>query len=315
MDVSGTATMAVDVHPQRLIVPFPPGGSTFFTAEELARRLEAVFGAPVEVEACTGDSGFDAVRRLCAAGDDATLLVGNINANSILPVLRRGEAFDYAAAVRPVTRLAEFPSVVMTRPDFPADSLSAFLQEMGARRGLLRYGTDFLGTYVDYDMLMLARTASVEIAYRAASGALAILEDLCAGNTDLAMLNVATAARHRDRFKPLAVTAPARLAAFPQVPTMAEAGFAGIGTSNWQGVFIARAAAPEAIAGAYAAVVAAMDDEAVRAAFADVGARVALSAEPSTFENEIAAEMREWERALPDIRRIPKVDDSGGNGR
>jgi tripartite-type tricarboxylate transporter receptor subunit TctC len=129
------------------------------------------------------------------------------------------------------------------------------------------------------------------------------------------MLNVATATRHRGRFKPLAVTAPARLAAFPEVPTMAQAGFAGTGTSNWQGVFMARAAAPEAVAGAYAAVVAAMEDEALRAAFADVGARVALSAEPPAFENEIATEMREWERALPDIRRIPKVDDSQGNGR
>ncbi len=294
-----------------LVVPFPPGGSTDFTARVLAQRLEVVFDHPVVVETRAGDDGLDAIRRLMQGPEDRMFLVGNVNANSVLPVVRQQSIdFDYANAVLPISRLAEFPSVMMTHTAFPADTLGDFLGHLKNTTGRMRYGTDFLGTYVDYDAIMLGRAAGLDVAYLATSGAVGILQELQAGNSDLAMLNVATANANKGKYKPLAVTGPDRLKNFPQVPTMAEAGFPGIGTSNWQGLFASRRASKDVTMGLYDVVVQVMDLPEMRGAFSDIDARAVTSSSPEDFAREIESEMREWKNTLAAILALPRADEA-----
>jgi tripartite-type tricarboxylate transporter receptor subunit TctC len=116
-------------------------------------------------------------------------------------------------------------------------------------------------------------------------------------------LNARTAgtAIRTGRIKGLAVTGPARLPGFPEIPTMAEAGFAGIGTSHWHGLFASRWVPADIVDRLHASVVRALDAEEVRSAFETAGARVVPSASPARFAAEIRTEMTAWEKVRADI--------------
>lgn len=287
-----------------LIVPFPPGGSTDFTARVLAERLARGLGWRVDVETRTGNFGYNAVDALLAADAERVFLVGNINANSVVPVVRRELAdIDHRQEIQPVTKLADFPSVVCTSKSFPADTLADLLSRLERTTGMIRYGTDFLGTYVDVDVIRLSERSGLGRACMTADGALAILENLEAERIDLALLNVATATANAARLKPLAVSAPGRLKTFPDTPTLDEAGFSGIGTSNWQGLIAARSASRDRIAVLHDAVATVMNDPGARQRFTEIDARVSISPSPADFETEIEAEAAQWERYVFEINR------------
>jgi tripartite-type tricarboxylate transporter receptor subunit TctC len=296
--------MATEEPAIKLLVPFPPGGSTDFTARVLAERLTRRLRWQVDIETITGDFGYNAVRALLSGDAESAFLVGNINANSVVPVVRRGLVdIDHWQVLQPVTKLAEFPSVVCTYTSFPADTVAGFLSKLKQTTGVIRYGTDFLGTYVDVDVIRLSERAGLARACKTADGALAILEDLEAESTDLALLNVATATANASRLKALAISGPNRLKSFPNVPTLHEAGFSGIGTSNWQGLLASQNAPQACVARLYRAAVEAMDDPETRQRFVGIDARVSLSTSPAHFAAEVDAEAAQWERYVLEINR------------
>jgi len=293
----------------KLVLPFPLGGSTGYTATVLARELTAVLGQSVTVEPRTGNFGIAALQHLRDNSDGHTLLVGNLTSNSMTPVFHRDAlGFDYLAQIAPISKIADFPSVVMTQLSAPAGTLAEFLSHLRSTTGTLVYGTDFLGAYVDVDAIALGKASSLRVAYHATDGAAGILADLLAGRTDLAFINVATATSNMGTFKPLAVYGEKRLPNFPDVPTMAEAGYPGIGTSNWQGLFASRRSPQAIIARLYDAVVSAMLTEASQEAFAAVNAAIATSESPTAFAEEISSEMARWERLKPEILALPQDD-------
>jgi tripartite-type tricarboxylate transporter receptor subunit TctC len=301
--------------PVTLALPFPLGGSTGYTATVLARLLAGTLGQPFTVEPRTGNFGISALQHLRDHPDGYTLLVGNLPSNSMIPVFHRDKmGFDYLAEVAPVSKLADFPSVVMTQLTAPADTLAAFLAHLKRATGKLVYGTDFLGTYVDVDAVALGNASGLRVAYRATVGADGIFADLLTGRIDVAFLNVATATRNIGKFKPLAVYGPHRLENFPDVPTMGEAGYQGIGTGNWQGLFASRRTSPDIIARLHRALTAAMSTQEASDAFAAVNASIATSTSPEAFAAEIRSEMARWERLKPEILALPQQDPQSGAG-
>jgi tripartite-type tricarboxylate transporter receptor subunit TctC len=306
---NGSSGEQYPARPVTLTLPFPLGGSTGYTATLLARELEAAFDQTFTVEVRSGNYGVNALDDLAAHPDGYTLLVGNLTSNSMTPVFHRDKLhFDYLREIAPVSKLADFPSVVMTQLSFPADGLAAFLAHLKRTSGCLTYGTDFLGAYVDVDAINLGKASGLKVAYHATDGASGILADLLAGRTDVAFINVATASANIGKFKPLAVYGRHRLRNFPDVPTMTEAGFAGIGTGNWQGLFAARRTRPEIIARLHRTVVKVMNTPSAKEAFTAVNAEIVTSASPDAFEAEIRSEMMIWERMRPQIIALPKID-------
>jgi tripartite-type tricarboxylate transporter receptor subunit TctC len=292
----------------RLIIPFPPGGSTGYTAKVLADELQKVLGQPVTLDVKTGNFGINALSELVGQSDGYTLMVGSVITNSMTPVMHRQDIkFDYDKEIMPVTRLADFPSVVMVAPSASANTLKDFLASLKAGSGKLTLGTDFIGTFVDVDTIRLAKTAGLRVAYHPnPNGANGILADLVAGKSNIAFLNVATASANTGKFKPLAVTGARRLANFPDVPTMTEAGYAGIGTSNWQGLFVSRHTAPDVVQRVHQAALSAMRSPEAKAAFDKVNAAIATSATPAKFEDEIKAERARWQELQPEVLALPQ---------
>jgi tripartite-type tricarboxylate transporter receptor subunit TctC len=304
----GALAPAATEYPDRpitVIIPFPPGGSTGYTAKVLAEEMAKIVSQPVAVEPKTGNFGINAIEAIIGKADGYTLLVGSIITNSMTPVMHRQKIrFDYDKEVVPVTKLAAFPSVLMTAPSTPADNLKGALARLKGS-GKLRFGTDFPGTYVDVDFINLGKAADLKVSMRSANGALAILDDLIADKIDMAMLNVATATANRGKYKPLAVTGTRPLPNFPGVPTMAEAGFPQIGTSNWQGLFAAAGASPAVIAALHRTALQAMSSPPSKEEFANVNAEIATSRSPQDFAAEIRSEMANWEKLVPEVLALP----------
>jgi len=300
-----TLASAYPEKPVRLLVPFPPGGSTEFAAKTVAGQLEKVLGQSFVIEHKLGDYGIAALRELVVA-DAYTLLVGSVNTNSIAPVLfRKRLGFDYESAITPISRLTEFPSVFVTRASVPANSVQEFIAYARETWGRVRNGTDWIGSYADIDAVIFGRKAGIDVVNveRPSGGADGLLEALVNNELDMIFLNARTAGRaiQAGRIRGLAVTGPDRLAGFPEIPTMAEAGFAGIGTSHWHGLFASRRVPPEIVSRLHVSVVRALDSEEARSTFGNAGARLVPSASPAAFAAEVKAEMAEWEKVKADI--------------
>ncbi len=292
----------------RLIVPFPPGGSTAHTAVVLAAALKAECGTGVALEYHIGDFGLNALRALVDPSDDHVLLIGNIITASMTPVLRREKmGFELNDQLAPVTKLAEFPSVLMTSLSVPIDNLDGLLRFCGRRDHRLRYGSDFLGTFVDVDAIEIGRRAGLVAALYEAGSANGVLAALINGSTDMALLNVATAAANKGKYKPLAVSGPRRLSGFPGVPTLAEVGFDGVGLMQWQGLFAPRRLPAGLINGLHQAAVRAMQSEAAKLAMESIDATAATSGSPAEFAAELGDENARWESMKAKILAVPRA--------
>jgi tripartite-type tricarboxylate transporter receptor subunit TctC len=233
--------------------------------------------------------------------DSHTLLVGSVNTNSLAPVLFRARlGFDYWSSIFPVSKISEFPSILVTRLAVPATSLQQFLEYAASTWGRVRNGTDWIGSYADIDAVILGKAAGVEVVNvaRPEGGADGLLEALVSDELDMIFLNARTAGRaiRAGRIKGLAVTGPGRLPGFPEIPTMQEAGFPGVGTSHWHGLFASSRTPGDVVGLLHGSVVKALGAPEVQAAFRDAGARVAPSASPPAFTAEIRGEMERWER-------------------
>jgi len=293
--------------PVTLVIPFPQGGSTGYTAKVLADELRKNWGQPVEIEVKSGNFGINAIEAIVGKSDGHTLMVGSIITNSMTPVMHpEAMRISYEKEVSPVTRLAEFPSVVIVRTDAPVDNLKDYLAYLKRTSGKLVYGTDFVGTYVDVDAIEIGKVGGLQVAYHAVNGATAILNALVEGKINFALLNVATATANVGKYKALAVTSARRLANFPDAPTMDELGFHGIASVNWQGLFSARSLPPDIVERLHAAVAKAMATREAQEAFSKVNATVAVSASPVAFADEIKTEMVRWEKAKPQVLSLPQ---------
>jgi tripartite-type tricarboxylate transporter receptor subunit TctC len=300
-----TNAMHYPVGPVRVIVPFPPGGSTEFTAQRLAEQLRNLLGQPFNIENRVGDFGIEAMRLLIDS-DAHTLMVGSVNTNSIAPVVFRQKMdFDYVTRIRPISRLTEFPSVLITRPSVPANTLREFIEYGKRTWGKIRNGTDWIGSYPDIDGVILAREADFDIVnVTEPDGADGLLAALIADQIDMVFLNARTSgmAAQAGKVKALAVTGSKRLSHFPEVPTMAQSGFPGIGTTHWHGLFTSADTPEEIVRLLHGVVVRAMNTNEIAAKFANVGARVATSGSPEQFAAEIAAEMEQWKKVTAEIQ-------------
>jgi tripartite-type tricarboxylate transporter receptor subunit TctC len=259
--------------------------------------MQKILGTPFVLEQKEGDRGMVALRELARA-DPYTLMVGSVNINSMVPVLfPRQLGFDAASAITPVSKLTEFPSLLVVKASVPARTLAEFLDYVKRTRGRVRNGTDWIGSYPDIDGLFLAKAARVEVVNVPEPGAAdGLMAAVTNGTIDMVFLNARTSRRgiEAGAIRALAVAGPVRLAGFPDVPTMAESGFEGIGTPHWQGLFAPGGTATEIVELLHRTVAQALRSPEVRAAFEPVDVRVTPSASPAAFAADIRAEQARW---------------------
>lgn len=290
--------------PLRVLVPYAPGGATDIVARLLAEEMRKTLGQPVVVDNRPGATGVVAIEALVRSrADGHTVMVGNVTTNAITPILfARRMNFDYAKEVAAVGRLADLPAfVLVTATNFAPRTMQEFVAHARANPGKLNYCSAGVGSYPQFDAVMFARKAAIEMVHvPMPGGAGQIVAEILNGSLQFCMLNVATTAAHvRDgRMRALAVISDARLPEFPDVPTMAELGFGGIGTVAWQGMFVPAGTPAPAMEALHRAANDALASGPVVEAFRKQGIRAVPNGTLAEASTWLAGELDAWRRIV-----------------
>jgi len=205
--------------------------------------------------------------------DGYTLMIGNVSTNAITPIIYPQKfKIDYAKDVVPITDVVDIPAFLLaTTKDFNVKSVPELIAYAKTNPGRLRYGTVGPGSYPHYDMAYFAKRAGDldMIAVPNKAGASGVINDMLTGSTQAAFLNVASAAPQVKvgSFRALALVNHTRLSDYPDLPTMQELGFAGVGTIAWQALFAPAGTPKQVLQTIFDATVAAMRTPQARSAF------------------------------------------------
>lgn len=287
---------AQGARPVRLIAPFPAGGTTDLLARLTAERLAAKLGVPVVVENRGGAAGgIGAAEAARAEGDGTTVFLASIGTAATNALVYRHLPYR-PEELAEVASLFALPNVATVAPRAPFAELAGFLAAARARPGALTYGSSGAGSSLHLTGAMLGHLAGVELLHVPYRGGGQMLTELLAGRIDIAFGNLPTAiGQIRDgTLRPLAVTGPARSAALPAVPTVAEAaGLPGFAATVWYGLQVPRATPPAAIARLNAACLEMLGEAPVRARLAELGVEP-LGGTPAEFTRFIQDEVARW---------------------
>jgi tripartite-type tricarboxylate transporter receptor subunit TctC len=252
---AGGTALAQDKYPSKpikIVVPYAPGGATDITSRLFGDQFKNILGQQVVVENKPGAFGILAIEEMARAKPDGyTLFVGNVSTNAITPVLFKSKfQIDFEKSVVSVSRLAIYPSfLITTTANFDAKSVKDIVDFAKKNPGKVRYTSAGVGSFPHFDMEVFGRRAGIDMVHIPnKTGAAGMINDLVVGDAQVAFLNAASSAAmiKAGKLRPVAVLAEQRLKDYPDVPTLAEAGFPGVGTLHWQGM-LAPAATPKPV--------------------------------------------------------------------
>jgi tripartite-type tricarboxylate transporter receptor subunit TctC len=295
--------------PIRIIVPYVPGGATDIVARILADQLGKNLGQSVYVENKPGAFGIIAIEDMVRSGADGyTLMIGNVSTNAITPIIYPQKFnIDYAKDVVPITDLVDIPAfLVATTKNFDVKSVPELIDYAKKHPGEVRYGTVGPGSYPHYDMAYFAKRAGDldMIAIPNKAGATGVINDMLNGSTQVTFLNVASATPQvvAGALRPLALVNHARLPDFPDVPTMQDLGFAGVGTIAWQALFAPAGTPKDVLQAIFAATVETMKAPAVSAAFAKQTFNTVPNASLDDAKTWLADQIATWRKISSEVK-------------
>lgn len=282
--------------PLRLVVPFTPGGSTDILARAIAPKLQQALGVNVLIDNRPGAGGSLGAAEVAKAEPDGnTLLMGHIGTLAVNPALYPRLPYDPLKSFAPVAWVARVPNVLVVNAAFPAKTFKDFIARAAANPGKLTYSSGGNGSaaHITFELLKLRTTIfMLHIPYR---GTAPSVTDLIAGQVDATFTGAPAVLPHirSGRLRALAVSSAQRIAALPDVPTVAESGHPNFEADQWYGVV--------APAGTPAALVARLNAEINKAlAMPDVAQQLATEgavptpATPAVFGQLIASELPRW---------------------
>jgi tripartite-type tricarboxylate transporter receptor subunit TctC len=227
----------------KILVPYAPGGLTDVVARHYAEQLRKELGQQVVIENKPGASGIIAIEAMARARPDGyTLLIGNISTNGLTPILlTKMMPIDYDKEVQVIARLADTPVFFMaTTTNFPPKTFAEFIAYAKEHPGAVRYASAGIGAYQHVNTEIIAKRAGLSllhIPYK--DGGSGILKDLANGDVQVSWFNIANPVgmMKAGHVRPLAISAPQRLPAYPDVPTIDEVGFPGVKATQWTAAF------------------------------------------------------------------------------
>ena len=282
--------------PLRLVVPFTPGGSTDILARALAPKLALALGVNVIIDNKPGAGGSLGAAEVARAEPDGnTLLMGHIGTLAVNPAIYPKLAYDPVQSFAPVAWVARVPNVLVVPASAPVKTFKEFVERARAQPGKFTFSSGGNGSaaHITFEYLKLrTKIFMLHIPYR---GTAPSVTDLIAGNVDATFTGAPAVLPHvkSGRLRALAVSSAQRIANLPDVPTVAESGYAGWEADQWYGVV--------APAGTPAAVVTRLNAEINKAlALPDVAQQLAIegavpmATTPQAFADLIKREIPRW---------------------
>ena len=241
----------------------------------LADKLGAKFSAGVLVENRPGAGGTIATAELLkSAKDGYTIMTGTMGTHAIAPSLYKNLSIDYLRDLTPVSIAADLPLMVVATNELPGNTMKDLARLAKEKPGHYSYASPGNGTLNHLMGELFKQTAQVDMPHIPYKGGALAYPDMIAGRVTIMFdpIVAGIAQVKAGKLKALAVAAPQRSAAAPDVPTMAEAGYPGIDSSLWIGVFAATGTPAEVLATLNAEINRAVQAADVKERFATLGA-------------------------------------------
>jgi len=289
---------AYPTKPVKLIVTYPPGGSSDLMARVFGQKLSEVWGQPVIVESkpgAAGSIGMDFAAK--QAPDGYTFVVGNIGPAAVNPLLTK-VPYDVERDFVAISLISTGPNILIVNPNVPVKSLAELTELAKSSAGKLNYGTSGPGSISHLAGEMFKNITgmnAVEVPYK---GGILSVQDLVAGHIQYIFSDSLPAMQFikSGRARALCVTASERSPITPDLPPCAES-VPGLVAVNWWGVFMPAGTPKPIIDKFHADMVKVMQDPDVKKRFADLGVE-AVSSTPEQFAAFVRSEMAKYAKLI-----------------
>ncbi|MEI7497052.1 MAG: tripartite tricarboxylate transporter substrate binding protein [Betaproteobacteria bacterium] len=299
---SVNAQAAYPDRPIKLVVPYPPGGTTDLLARTLAPRLSERLGQPILIENRAGAGGVIGSQVVAKSpADGYTLVFGSIASHGILPAIQTPQPYDPIRDFAPVSLVAITPNVLLANVSAPAKNLSELIALAKSQPGKLNFGSTSLGGSPHMSGELLKSQAKIQMVHVPYKGGAPMLVDLMGGQISFAFDNLPSSIQHirSGKVKALAVTTAKRWPHAPEIPTMAEAGLPGYESSAWFGL-LAPGNTPKAVVDLLQRHVSAiLKQPEVEKIYLEQGA-MPVGNTSEEFVRFITAEMQKWKTVVSD---------------
>lgn len=286
--------------PVRIIVPYPPGGTTDILARIIASRLGERLKQSFVVENRGGASGAIGAQAVAKSpADGYALLMGTISTHGINSALFKSLPYDAVKDFAPITIVGITPNVLSVHPSVPAKDVAELLALARAKPGGLNFGSTSQGGSPHMSGELFKTMANVNIAHIPYKGAGPMLADLVGGQIQMGFDNMPSSIGfiRSGKIRALAVTTTTRWPGAPEIPTMAESGLAGYEVSAWFGL-LAPAGTPKPVVDLlFRNVSDILKQPEVAKQLFDLGAEPGGNT-PEAFARHIAQDVEKWTRVV-----------------
>jgi len=292
--------------PVRIVVPFAPGGINDVAARLLAQHLSEKLGKQFIAENRPGGGGIAATEFVIGSpADGYTILILSI-ANAVHPAMYKLK-YDLLKSIDPVAMVVTSPNTLAVHPGFAAKNVKEFIALAKAKPGDIQYASGGIGGSLHLGMENFKAVTGTDLLHVPFKGAGPAGIDVVAGNTKAIMSTLSSVSTHlkNGKLRGLALAAPKRSEAHPDVPTFAEAGVPEYTGGNWIGIGVP-AGTPKAVIDLLTKEVAAVQAKPeVQKQMVDRGAEVLVMG-PAEFRKHIESETAKWGKVVKDAGIQPQ---------
>ncbi len=288
--------------PIMMIVPFAPGGASDFVARIIQSGVGQILGQQIVVDNRPGAAGIIGTEvAVRAAPDGYTTFLGNIGTLSINPGVYSNIRVKPVKDLAPVSICADTPSILITRPDFPANTVSELIAYVKANQGQVTFASPGSSTLNRLEMEVFKKDAGldmVHVPYKGGAGP--AVTDVLGGHVDLMFTTISSAMEFvkEKKVKALAVTTKERMLDLQDIPTMYELGWKNLVTSSWQGVLVPIGTPRPIVDKLHAAIVKVLAEPEIQARMRSGGVIAVGSKSPEDFKTYMDVETAKWTKVI-----------------
>jgi tripartite-type tricarboxylate transporter receptor subunit TctC len=285
--------------PVTLVVPFAPAGAFDVMARVFTPYLTQILGQQVIVENVGAAAGIVGTNRVAKATPDGyTFLLGTVGTHAYNPSLYKKLPYNAVTDFAPVALVAEQPMVLITRKDFPADTLPEFIAYVKANAAKLQYGSAGVGSTTHLGCALLNSAAGLDVTHVPYRGGGPVMADLIAGQVHYMCSNSAGALPQIEggTVKGIALLARARSSLIPTLATAEEQGLKDFEAITWTAFFLPKGTPPEIVDKLHAATVQMMDTPALAERMHELGVTLVPyeRRSPQYLADFVAREIEKW---------------------
>lgn len=293
------------VKPVRMVVGFAAGGANDLVGRAIANKLGATLGRTVVVENRAGAGGNVATEYVArAAPDGYTMLLGSVSSLAMGPALYRSVPYDPVKDFAPVTQAVTVPALLAVHPSLSVRSLKDFVALARRQPGRIDVACPGFGSIAHLSGELFKRVAKIDFVLLPYKGGAPALVDVMGGQVGAMISVISTSAPHvqSGRLIGLAVTSSRRANALPNVPTVAESGYAGYAADGWLGIVLPAGTPSEIVTRLHRDIVAIMAMPDVRSQLENVGMTIDTSKSPEAFHAVIRNDVAKWKRVVQEAK-------------